>query len=313
MHTAIALSTMWAQQDRFAQDMTPFAEIARAAGYTHIEVSHATDETGLRQLMAQRVLPLSSLHAPTPRSRTANGRWNLDLNLAALDETERAAALAATLVTIDRAAEAGVSSVVVHLGAVGAGGVRGDSALRGLYTRGLTSGPDVDAARREAIEERARRAPAALDAAAQSLAAIAGHARGRGVRVGIETRMWYHEIPLPDEAVALLAEYAPDEVGYWHDVGHAEILGRLGLVPVEDWFARLGERLIGCHLHDMQGIVDHRAPGLGDVRWDYIARGVAATPIRTLEINQHQPEAALASALDLLRAQGVLPAPPVVA
>lgn len=307
MNVRVALSTMWAQQDRFASEMQPFAELAAAAGYTHIEVSHATDERGLRQLMKQQILPLSSLHAPTPRAHTPDGRWNTDLNLAAEDEAERQAALVATLRTIDFAAEAGAGSVVVHLGGVGSSGVRGDSRLRGMYASGTASGPAVEEARREAIAERARRAPAALAAAARSLEAIVGHARGRGVRIGIETRMWYHEIPLPDEAVTLLADYDPAEAGYWHDVGHAEILHRIGLVPREEWFAKLGGRLIGCHLHDMQGIIDHRAPGLGDVQWDYIARGVAPAPIRTLEINQHQPEPALAEALALLRREGVIP------
>ncbi|HLZ70702.1 MAG TPA: TIM barrel protein, partial [Dehalococcoidia bacterium] len=206
------------------------------------------------------------------------------------------------------AAEAGAGSVVVHLGGVGSAGVRGDSRLRGMFASGKRSGPEVEEARREAADERARRAPPALAAAARSLEAIAGHARGRGVRLGIETRMWYHEIPLPDEALSLLADYDPAEAGYWHDVGHAEILHRLGLVPREEWFAKLGGRVVGCHLHDMQGIIDHRAPGLGDVQWDYVARGVAPAPIRTLEINQHQPEPALTEALTLLRREGVLPA-----
>ncbi|HEY7295427.1 MAG TPA: TIM barrel protein, partial [Dehalococcoidia bacterium] len=216
MDMKIALSTMWAQQERFAAEMAPFAELAAAAGYTHVEVSHATDERGLRQLMAQQTLPLSSLHAPTPRERTANGRWNTDLNLAAADEAERAAAVAATLRTIDFAAEAGAGSVVVHLGGVGSSGVRGDSRLRGMYTSGKTAGPEVEEARREAVEERARGAHAAWAAAARSLEAIVGHARVCSVRIGIETRMWYHEIPLPDEAVVLLADYDPAEAGYWH-------------------------------------------------------------------------------------------------
>src|SRR5437763_15489792 len=119
MNVSVALSTMWAQQPRFEANMTAFAEIAKAAGYDHIEVSHATDDTGLRTLMEQSVLPLSSLHAPTPRARTTGGRWNTDLNLAAEDEAERHTAVAATLRTIELAAEAGAGSVVVHLGSVG--------------------------------------------------------------------------------------------------------------------------------------------------------------------------------------------------
>ncbi len=304
----VALSTMWAQQPRFDTDMNAFAEIAKAAGYDHIEVSHATDEPGLRTLMAQSVLPLSSLHAPTPRARTDRGRWNTDLNLAAEDEIERRAAIEATNRTIELAGEAGAGSVVVHLGGIGSGGVAGDGALRRLYQAGKTDGAEVESARKQATEQRAVRAPAALVAAARSLDELAVTARRHGVRIGLECRMWYHEIPLPEEAATLLAEHDPAVAGYWHDVGHAEILDRLGLVPLEDWFNRLGDRMIGCHLHDMQGIVDHRAPGSGDVNWSRIASVVANVPVRTLEINQYQPEESLTSALALLRRERVLPA-----
>lgn len=307
MNVAVALSTMWAQQTRFDADMAAFAELARAAGYTHVEVSHATDEAGLRALMRQPTLPLSSLHAPTPRERTASGRWNADLNLAATDETERAAAVAVTQRTLDMAAEAGAGSVVVHLGAVGSAGVGADSALRRLYAAGQTSGAEVERQRQRAREERSARAPAALEAAKRSLDILAARARQHGLRLGLENRMWYHEIPLPEEAAALLAECEPEVAGYWHDVGHAEILARLGLVPLADWFEWNGERVVGCHLHDMQGIVDHRAPGSGDVDWSFLAERLGDVPIRTLEINQHQPEPSLATALTLLRAAGVLP------
>jgi len=308
MNVAIALSTMWAQQPRFDTDITAFAEIARTAGYTHIEASHSSDEAALQVLLKQEVLPLSSLHAPTPRVRAANGRWNTDLNLAATDEVEREAAIQATMRTIDFAAAAGASSVVVHLGGVGGSGIAADSALRRLYQAGTSSGAEVERERQAAITQRSSGAPAALAAARRSLAVLARHAQDRGARIGIENRMWYHEIPLPEEAVQLLAEHDPAIAGYWHDVGHAEILGRLGLVPLGDWFGQLGDRVVGCHLHDMAGIVDHRAPGTGDVQWSYVASGVARTSVRTLEINQHQPEAALATALPLLRQQGVLPA-----
>jgi sugar phosphate isomerase/epimerase len=308
MTVAVALSTMWAQQPRFDANMAAFAELAREAGYTHVEVSHATDEPGLRTLMRQETLPLSSLHAPTPRERIANGRWNTDLNLAAADETERAAAVTATLRTLDLAAEAGAGSVVVHLGAVGSAGVGADSALRRLYAAGQSSGAEVERERQRAREQRAARAPAALEAAKRSLAELAARARQLGVRIGLENRMWYHELPLPAEAAALLSDYEPDVAGYWHDVGHAEILARLGLVPLVDWFDANGDRLVGCHLHDMEGIVDHRAPGSGDVDWSFLAKRFGEIPVRTLEINQHQPEPSLAAALTLLRGAGVLPA-----
>jgi len=95
--------------------MQDFARIAAKAGYAAIEPSHSTDAAGLDALINCGVLPISSLHAPTPRERLADGSWNTDLNLAALDAEERAAAVGATRRTIDYAQRCGARAVVLHL------------------------------------------------------------------------------------------------------------------------------------------------------------------------------------------------------
>ena len=69
---------------------------------------------------------------------------------------------------------------------------------------------------------------------------------------------------------------------------------------------RQRRRCIGAHLHDVDGIGDHRAPGNGDVQWDYIRDGLPASALRVFEINQTQPPAALASAIPFLRERGDL-------
>lgn len=306
MPKPISLSTMWGQQNRFTGNWHAFAEIAQAAGYTHIEVSHSTDEAGLEALLHRQLLPISSLHAPTPLMHEASGRPNTHLNLAAADEAERHAAVAAHLRTIGVAADWGIHYVVVHLGWAGPGPIAAETALRRLYNQGHTSGAEVEALREAATAERRQSGRAAMDAARRSLDELAAHAGGRGVRLGLETRVGYHEMPSLDEAAELLADQDPATVGYWHDAGHAEVQHRLGLEQRERWFEVLGPRLIGCHLHDMQGITDHRAPGLGDVSWGYLARGVANAAVYTLEIDQRQPEPSLAAALTLLRREGVI-------
>jgi sugar phosphate isomerase/epimerase len=303
----LALSTMWAQQERFAgAAMASFCEVARDAGYTHVEISHSTDEAGVTALLAQTILPLASLHAPTPLTRDAAGSPNTHLNLAGEDEQERAAAVAAHARTIEIAADHGVRYVVVHLGAAGRGALAGEAALRRLYAQGNVASAEVEAERARARSERAARALTALPAARRSLDELCALAQRHGVRLGIETRLNYHEIPSLDEAVTLLAEQDPTYCGYWHDVGHAEVQHRLGLEDRERWFALLGSRLLGCHLHDMQGVVDHRAPGRGDVAWGYIARGVANAQVKTLEIDQREPQESLSAALTLLRREGVV-------
>jgi sugar phosphate isomerase/epimerase len=131
------------------------------------------------------------------------------------------------------------------------------------------------------------------------------YAEPRGVVLGIESRLNYHEIPLPPEAVSLLAPYSPRSVGYWHDVGHVEIQHRLGLTDRETWFERLGDRIVGAHIHDMRGIVDHRAPGTGDVDFEALASRLPAGIPHTLEIDQRESDEDLAFAALLMRKSGL--------
>jgi sugar phosphate isomerase/epimerase len=164
----------------------------------------------------------------------------------------------------------------------------------------------VEALRRQIILDRRPGALQNLPQARRSLADIADHAAGTGVALGLENRFHHHEFPSLDEMHDLLDGYPPDLVGFWLDVGHAEVLDRLGIIPKNRWLDELGERCLGTHVHDVDGLADHRAPGLGDVDWSYIARGLPPDAPRVFEINQKTPEDAVAAAIPFLRQRGVL-------
>ncbi|MGE3595272.1 MAG: sugar phosphate isomerase/epimerase family protein [Dehalococcoidia bacterium] len=303
---SLALSTMWAQQQRFVGRFRDFVEIARDAGFQAIEVSHSTDEAGLRECLSCDVLPVVSLHAPTPLLH-ARGRANSDLNLAGCDDKERLAAVAAVRRTLDFAAGHGIGAIVVHLGSIDRGPLRQERRLRELYAAGAIESTEAAIVRTDAIAARRAAAPAHLAAARQSLAEIVEYAAPRGVTIGVETRLNYFEIPSADEAVSLLRDYAPEEAGYWHDTGHAEIWSRLGFLPHRRWFDVLGDRLIGAHLHDVRDLRDHRAPGNGTLDWSMISAALPQSAARTCEIDQHESEDSLAAAIDLLRSNGLGP------
>ncbi len=295
---------MWAQQEQFAKDPVAFARVGRTAGYDGIEVSHATDLAMLEALLRQGVLPILSLHAPAPRLPARRGS-NGALNLASTDEDERREAVTHTLRTIAYAATVGARYVVVHLGGLAAM-LPAERHLRELYHAGQIASAAADVARAEAHRERSAAVSPHLAAARRSLAELAREAAARGVTIGLENRLHFHEIPSAEETLALLADYPPHEVGYWHDVGHAEVQGRLGLLDPRAVLTALAPRLVGAHLHDVRGITDHRAPGNGDVDWRYVADALPPDAARTLEIDQREPEPLLAQALRVLRAHGVL-------
>jgi hypothetical protein len=73
----------------------------------------------------------------------------------------------------------------------------------------------------------------------------------------MENRFHDSDIPLPDEFDAFFRLGLRQGVGYWHDVGHAQLLAHLGCWAHEEWLGRFTGRMIGIHLHDMVGVSDH--------------------------------------------------------
>jgi sugar phosphate isomerase/epimerase len=63
------------------------------------------------------------------------------------------------------------------------------------------------------------------------------------------------------------------------------------------------------HLHDVRGLLDHRAPGNGDVDYGWLAARITeANPLaqRTFEIDQVEPDDDIARAIDVLAAAGIV-------
>ncbi len=302
----LALSTMYAQQDRF-DDGAAFARYAAEAGYDAIEISHSTLEPKLQQILDANGLPVTSVHQPAPYVRMADGRGNSHANLAAIDEHERGIAVAYAGASIAWAARIGATRVIVHLGQVSdvAEQFEQELEMRRMFDSGRAAEPRFAELRQEAVERRARDAEPHLAAARRSLVELVETARPHGIAIGLENRYHYHEIPQPLEYEPLLAGISLDEAGYWHDTGHAEVLHRLGFNDRHQWLDLHSKRCIGAHLHDVLGIGDHRAPGNGDVDWSYITAGLQHLPSYTLEINQHQSDEAVRGAPAFLESVGL--------
>lgn len=300
---------MWAQQSRFDGAFERFATIAAATGYSGIEVSHSTDQAGLETLLREGVaVPVRGLHAPTPKMNGRRGQTNAALNLASVDDEERAEAVEHTRRTIDYAGRAGLRYIVVHLGGLPRM-LAGEGTLRRLYQSGRIDSDEARAAQAEAHQQRREAITPHLAAARRSLSDLVEAGAAVGVAIGLENRLHFHEIPSATETAELLTPYPNEVAGYWHDVGHAEVQMRLGLIDARAAVRLLTPRLIGTHLHDVRGILDHRAPGNGDVEWSYIAAALRPETHRTLEIDQREPESLLSTALTFLAERGILATP----
>ena len=298
--TRFALSTMSAQHERLAAGDV-FARFAAEAGFEAIELSHSTPARLITELAESKLLPIVAVHQPAPWEQSPLGMPNTQLNLASLDEDERREAVFYAKRSIELAVQLGARAVVLHMGNVE------DAELRHMDQRlRARSAPETfvpGALRRSAIACRSQLAEPYVAAARRSLLELLESARPAGITLGLESRMNFHEIPLPGELPVLLDGIDPEAAGYWHDIGHAEILSRLGYIGPRAWFSNGAIQCVGAHVHDVDGIVDHRAPGRGDVDWDNHIPSIAHLDYWTFEINQFEPDTAVCDAPRVLREQ----------
>ena len=106
------------------------------------------------------------------------------------------------------------------------------------------------------------------------------------IKIGLENRYHYYDIPKLDEMEILLGLAPPDQLGFIYDVGHAETLEALGFFPHEEWLRKYASRMIGTHLHDVNGVADHFAPGLGGVDYNMVQSYLPKTAYRAFEVQQ---------------------------
>lgn len=298
----VSLSTMWAQ-DRF-EHMAEFVAKAEEFGFTQVEAHSSLSPQMLDELIETSV-PISSVHSPCPASLLSKGVIVASLSLSSIEEEERGKAVNFAKKTIDLASTVGAKAVVIHMGEVAVDADL-EEKLHKLYQERLVENKNYIQVKEQLISERNSKSTSHLGAAKCSLYELARYGRAQGIMLGLENRYYFYEIPGIDEMEELLNSVEADSVGYWHDVGHAELLQQLGFTPHEEWLLRFSNRMIGIHLHDCLGISDHRVPGEGNVNWDMIAKYLPQGVIKTCEINQWNEEKYVRRAIPFLRRKGII-------
>src|SRR5262249_60700037 len=89
-----------------------------------------------------------------------------------------------------------------------------------------------------------------LDRVKDCLKRVVEHAATKKVKLAIEGRRGYEEIPSERELPVLLNELDSPQLGYWHDFGHLQIKQNLAFVDHEEWLRKIGSRTLRCHLQD---------------------------------------------------------------
>ncbi len=297
-------SSMWARRN--FPGLADFLEACRRLGFERAELNHQVDSAMLQGLDLRHE-PLSSLHEPCPADVSVDELKARDWLVSSPDEECRRHGVDAIKRTIDLARSLRLPVIVVHAGMVSTDFAL-EQKLRKLYEAGQAGTVEYGEVKQALIDTRGRLISRCFQSVKKSLHELLTYADGSSICLGLENRFHYYDIPGLDEMGELLAMADESRLGFVYDVGHAEHLSRLGFYDHEDWPRRYSARIVEVHLHDMTGVHDHQAPGLGGIDFDWVARYLPAGAIRTLELQPSNSPEQVRAALNYLARHGCITA-----
>ena len=106
--------------------------------------------------------------------------------------------------------------------------------VQGICSISVDADPAKDDAYRAVLESAVarlrKRMPAYWERTKAGIESILAHAAERGVKLGIENREKFEELPLDADFPEYLKSLSvPGVAGYWHDTGHAHIKQQMGV------------------------------------------------------------------------------------
>lgn len=283
-------------------------------GFDHIELSHGIRITlvpGILRAVEEGLVKISSTHnfCPLPTGITQPAPNLFEPSTA--DAREHDQWLRHTKRSIDFAAQVKAKVLVCHLGSVGFFWFNPGRRLRAFAHRHPHAAiPDDKAYQallaKSLVRLRKRMGPF-WERTKQSVNEVLEHAQQKGIRLGLENREKFEELPLDGDYAEFLAGFAPDApVGYWHDTGHADIKQTMGMLEHRAHLEKLAPRLIGMHLHDVNGGgQDHQQVGSGHIDFKMVSEFWRPEHLLVLELSPRLPVDAVRASRE--RVLGLLP------
>lgn len=259
----LAFSTCW-NNSRHSDGEKMIEEIVDL-GFHHIELSHGMTIAklpGIRLAFQRGLFTCSGVHNYFPSP--------VEVMIDAPDAYEftshrpfdRQRAMDMTIRTLDLAAEFGARYLVLHMGSVPLHQRKFSKPLTATVAAGEAHTPAYVKGKIAFVKKREKIAPLYFNRAIEALEKIAGHAGQLGVKLAIESRSHFEDMPTEREMIRLQEHFADNPwVGYWHDFGHVQLKHNLGLLDHIEWLERVSPHLMGGHVHDVEWPArDHRVP-----------------------------------------------------
>ena len=301
----ISLSTCWCS-DRHTDGYAMVDEIV-GLGFKRIELSHGIRISlvpGVLKAVDEGLVKISSVHNFCPLPIGVNHAAPNFYEPSASDQRERSSWNRYTLQTLDFAKRTGAKNVVMHSGSVHFFLKSPEKKLREWMQledldRTRLSENDKFVSKCEHAMRRIRKVSKnPVKHVKTCFSQAVEWAKERDLRLCIENREGLSEIPFDSELAEFMLEFsAPEQLGYWHDTGHAQIKHQLGLLNHAEHLTSLNDHLTGFHLHDVtEEGADHQPIGSGIVDFSMIAEFVRPEHELVLELSpQVDSEDVLAS------------------
>ncbi len=271
----LAFSSCW-NNSRHTDGESMIEEIVEL-GFSNIELSHGMTIAklpGIKKAHERGLFTCSGVHNYFPSP--------VEVMIDAPDAYEftshrpfdRQRAMDMTFRTLDLAAQFNAEYLVLHMGSVPLNPKVWTKALTTSVSEGGQRDPDYIKQKLAFVRKREKIGPLYYHRAIDSLTKIAERAAEVGVKLAIESRSRFEDMPTEREMVALQSHFADNPwVGYWHDFGHVQLKHNLGLLDHIEWLEKMSPHLIGGHVHDVQWPArDHRTPFSGTLEYSSLLK-----------------------------------------
>jgi sugar phosphate isomerase/epimerase len=282
----LSFSTVWNALRHV--DGGKIAEEIYGLGFRAMELNFSLNQKMVEEIerfAKAKAVRITSLHnyCPTPEAFAREEALPDCYALSSLDENERRLAVAFTQRTILTAKKLRARAVVLHSGRVD---IEDKTRLLiDLANKGKNRTGEYQDIAETFRRERSLRSGDFLAQTLKSFDELLVTAEENEITLGIENRFYYREIPSYDEFRIIFDRYKTKRIGYWHDVGHAFILEKLGFMPQHALLKKYAHRLCGIHLHNIKNLADHRAPIDGDLDFKELKPYLCGDIIKVLEIH----------------------------
>lgn len=268
----LAFSSCW-NNSRHTDGETMIEEIVDL-GFSNIELSHGMTIAklpGIQKAYQRGLFTCSGVHNyfPSPVEVMIDAPDAYEFTSHRPSDRQRAMDM--TLRTLDLAAEFKAQYLVLHMGSVPMNPAKWTKPLTIIVSEGGQHSAAYIQDKIDFVKKREKIGPLYFHRAIEALTTLAERAAEVGVKLAIESRSRFEDMPTEREMIELQTHFADNPaVGYWHDFGHVQLKHNLGLLDHEEWLEKISPHLIGGHVHDVQWPArDHRTPFSGTL--DYAA------------------------------------------